>query len=122
MSRGERLRALDALWWVQGGLWRLAALSAGLPPQRPTRLAEAHWPPELLARAQRVSAGLGDLEGAYREAVAWTLTLAEELACPVHPTLAAELRARAGALAGAARGPEDRGPEDKDRTLGLQDA
>lgn len=94
LRRGERVRALELLWWIQGKVLRLAALEVG-QSVNPARLAEQRLPSERLARYARLTAGLeppGALESAYAEAVNWTLDLAAPLDLPVSPALAAELR------------------------------
>ena len=98
LRRGERMRALELLGWIQGKVLRLAVLETGRIEGwvNPARLAETRLPPEVLFRYARLTAGLtppGALESAYAEAVNWTLDLAARLGLPLSPALAAELRA-----------------------------
>lgn len=94
LARGERVRAHELLWWVQGGALRLARLHCGATGQwgNASRRAETELPTALLARYAALTAGVEGLEDAYASAVAWTLDLAASLHLPVNDALAEELR------------------------------
>lgn len=93
LARGERLRAHELLWWVQGGSLRLARLHAGRTQHwgNATRLAEHELDAASLERYAGVTAGLDGLDAAYREAVAWTLELAAGLGLHIDEGLAGDL-------------------------------
>ncbi|WP_425147519.1 hypothetical protein [Deinococcus sp.] len=77
LRRGERLRALELLSWVRGGLIRLCRFAEHTEqPRAVTRAAERHLSAVRLQRLSACSAGVDALEPAYRAA----LTLAAELA------------------------------------------
>lgn len=96
LARGERVRAQELLWWVRGGLLRLACLQAGQTTYwlNPSRLAELRLPPGLLARYARLTSAIGEQHRAYAEAVDWTVELAGQLELALNPALAAELQER----------------------------
>lgn len=101
LARGERIRALELLWWAQDGLLYLACLESGHTTYllNPARLAERRLDAETLRRYAAVTGGVDDLEEVYARAVGWTLELAEHLGLTVNADLARELgeRARVGA-------------------------
>ncbi|MFC4638956.1 hypothetical protein [Deinococcus hohokamensis] len=94
LARGERIRALELLWWVRANLLRLACLQSGHTAfwLNPSRLAEQRLPPELLERYRRLTVDLDGLEQAYTEALAWTAHLSGALALTTPADLLAELR------------------------------
>ncbi|MFD1732382.1 hypothetical protein ACFSC4_16890 [Deinococcus malanensis] len=96
LARGEQVRALELLWWVRGGVLRLACLEAGQTEYwlSPARLAEQRLPPELLARYAHLTGELDKLEQAYAEAVRWTIELAGQLGLELNSELTAGLRGR----------------------------
>ena len=93
LARGERIRALELLGWVQGGVLRLARLSEGRTEHwlSPARLAEQELSPASVGRFAALTGGLDDLECCYANALAWLLELAEGLNLNVSPTLKDEL-------------------------------
>lgn len=97
LTRGERIRAHGLLWWIQGGLLKLAALESGQTDSllNPARLAERRLDAETLRRYTGVTGGVDDLEQVYANAVAWTLELAESLGLTVNVELAGDLKDRA---------------------------
>ena len=95
LRRGERLRALELLSWVQAGLIRLCRFAQGTwQPRAAARLAETDLPPARLARLGTCTAGVGDLERAYRAALTLSTELSRELGLETHPELLSALRAR----------------------------
>ncbi len=99
LARGERLRALELLGWVQAGLLRLARAQTGAPqPLTVTRHAERDLPEHLRSRFARCTAALDGVEGAYREALDWAAELGEALQLDTRAPLRAALAARLHAL------------------------
>lgn len=100
LARGERIRALELLWWVQGGLLGLARLQTGRTQHwlNPSRRAEQELDVETLARYTQITAGLDGLEPAYHSALTWTLELAAGLNLKVNAGLTADLHTRTEAL------------------------
>jgi len=98
LERGERVRALELLGWVRGGLLRLARLAEDHTRHwlTPSRRAEWELAPETLARYARLTGPLDELEVLYAEAWAWTRDLAEQLPGlrGADPALARDLAAR----------------------------
>lgn len=74
LARGERVRALELLGWVRGGLLRLARLAEGQTRHWLTasRRAEGELSAAALTRYARLTGPLDDLEDLYAEAWAWT--------------------------------------------------
>ncbi|MDL2343232.1 hypothetical protein QOL99_03610 [Deinococcus sp. MIMF12] len=101
LERGERVRALEVLGWVRGGLLRLARLAEGNTGHWLTASRRAEW--ELSAatldRYARLTGRLDELETLYAEAWSWT----QELTARVPglrgagPELARDLTRRLGA-------------------------
>lgn len=96
LQRGELIRALEVLWWVQGGLLRLARLQSGHTEHwgNASRRAELELDQVTLARYSGVTAGVDGLsgpEGAYVHAVRWTLELVETMNLHLNPELAHSL-------------------------------
>lgn len=81
LARGERVRALELLWWVRGGLLRLARLMEGETTHwlNPSRRAELELLPGALAWYARTTGTLDELKRQYREAWAWLRTLVKDL-------------------------------------------
>lgn len=81
LARGERIRALELLGWVQGGLLRLARLQEGSTTHwlNASRLAEAELSSAAQARYAGVTGSLHELERCYAAAWTWTLDLARAL-------------------------------------------
>lgn len=92
LARGERIRALELLGWVQGGALRLARLGEGRTEHwlSPARLAEQELSPVTVGRFETITGGLDDLERCYANALAWLLELAGGLNLKVNPALRAE--------------------------------
>lgn len=101
LERGERVRALELLGWVRGGLLRLARLAEGNTEHWLTASRRAEW--ELSAatldRYARLTGRLDELEGLYAEAWRWTQDLAGRVPGlrGASPELARDLTARLGA-------------------------
>ncbi|WP_412027266.1 hypothetical protein [Deinococcus yunweiensis] len=93
VARGERLRALEVLWWVQGGVLRLARLYSGRTQHwgNATRRADRELDTATVNRYALLTCGLDGLAPAYAAAVQWTLELAEALNLSVSPELATDL-------------------------------
>jgi len=85
LARGERLRALELLGWVRGGVLRLARLAENHTEhwQTASRLAEQELSPDVLTRFARLTGPLEDLERQYAEAWCWTQELAAVLCAEV---------------------------------------
>lgn len=102
LERGERVRALELLGWVRGGLLRLARLAEGNTEHWLTASRRAEW--ELSAatlnRYARLTGRLDELEGLYAEAWEWTQELAGRVPGVegASPELADELTIRLGSL------------------------
>ena len=95
LRRGERLRALELLTWVRGGLIRLCRFAEGTAqPRAVTRLAETQLPAARLKRLSTCTAGVDGLEGAYRAALTLGTELARELALDERRELVKALAAR----------------------------
>ena len=95
LRRGERLRALDLLSWVQAGLIRLSRFAEQTEqPRAVSRLAEWHLPRARLTRLEGCTAGVGGLEHAYRAALTLSAELADELRLDGRRELLAALGAR----------------------------
>ncbi|PNY81551.1 hypothetical protein [Deinococcus koreensis] len=94
LSRGERVRAHELLWWVQSGLLMLARLRSGRTQHwlNATRRAELELDAASLERYAAITGGLADLERCYAGAARWTLELAEGLGLRVNAGLAQDLR------------------------------
>ncbi|MDR6219915.1 hypothetical protein [Deinococcus soli (ex Cha et al. 2016)] len=94
LARGERLRAHETLWWVEGGLLRLVRLHEGATGHwgNATRCAEQELSPAALARFAALTGPLDELERRYAAAVGWTLDLAAGLGLALDDRLAQELR------------------------------
>ena len=97
LRRGERLRALDLLTWVQADLIRLCRFAEHTEqPRAATRLAEEQLPPARLDRLNGCTAGVGELERAYLAALTFSAELTEELHLERREALLAALRTRLG--------------------------
>ncbi|THF85337.1 hypothetical protein E7T09_17820 [Deinococcus sp. KSM4-11] len=98
LARGERIRALEVLWWVQGGLLRLARLHAGHTGHwgNASRRADQELDAASLERYASITATLDNLDVAYANAVSWTLELAPALQVKVDEGLATDLRSATG--------------------------
>ncbi|MFC3833810.1 MULTISPECIES: hypothetical protein [Deinococcus] len=94
LARGERLRALEVLWWIQGGVLRLARLRSGHTQHWGNATRRAEWEVDTVTvgRSAQLTCDLDGLEPAYMAAVQWTLELAEALNLSVPPELATDLR------------------------------
>lgn len=81
LERGERMRALELLGWVRGGLLRLAHLAEGQTAHwlTPSRRAEWDLSGAALERYARLTGPLESLETLYAEAWRWTQELAGQL-------------------------------------------
>ncbi|WP_278912354.1 hypothetical protein [Deinococcus wulumuqiensis] len=81
LARGERVRALELLGWVQGSLLRLARLQEGSMSYwlNASRRAESELSGAALERYAEVTGGINDLERCYAAAWTWTLELAHAL-------------------------------------------
>ncbi|MPY65671.1 hypothetical protein F8S09_03040 [Deinococcus sp. SDU3-2] len=102
LKRGERVRALELLGWVRGGLLRLARLAEGNTDHWLTASRRAEW--ELSAatldRYAHLTGRLDELATLYAEAWEWTQELAEQVpgVRGASPGLARDLTARLGSL------------------------
>lgn len=87
LARGERLRALELLGWIRGGVLRLARLAENHTEhwQTASRLAEQELIPEVLTRFAWLTGPLENLERQYAEAWCWTQELASALRADVDP-------------------------------------
>lgn len=95
LRRGEGVRALELLRWIQSALLRLARIREGQTTHwlNPFRRAERELSPVTLRRYATVTGGLNDLERCYRAAWGWLLEFASALDLHLSPDLRCELTA-----------------------------
>lgn len=102
LERGERVRALELLGWVRGGLLRLARLAEGSTEHWLTASRWAEWElsQRTLERYARLTGRLDGLEGLYAQAWEWTQDLAARVpgVRPAESELARDLTDRLGSL------------------------
>jgi lincosamide nucleotidyltransferase len=102
LARGERMRALELLWYVQRYLLQLARLAENQTEhwQTPSKSAERELSDRAQQRYQACTASLrgSELEGAYRAAWEWGVELASELVgrqpFDLHPALLQKMNQR----------------------------
>lgn len=101
LERGERVRALELMWWVRGGLLRLARLAEGNTQHWLTASRRAEWElsQETLERYALLTGRLDELEMLYAEAWNWMQDLTERVPGlrGANPELARDLTDRLGA-------------------------
>lgn len=104
-ARGERVRALELLWWIRGGLLRLARLGENATGHfgNASRQAERELSAEALARFADLTGRVDDVGTLYRAAWTWTKELASALGLRVAEPVAKALDRRFDA-AGSAPG------------------
>ncbi|WP_386843266.1 hypothetical protein [Deinococcus taklimakanensis] len=97
LARGERVRALELLGWVQGGLLRLARLEEASTAHwlNASRQAELELSDRALQRYRQITGGLDQLTAAYANAVHWAAELAKHLDLNLDARLLEELQERA---------------------------
>ena len=93
LRRGERIRAEELLWWVRGGLLRLARLQEGALQHwlAPSRLVEQELSHHSLTQYAKITGSLDDLGNQYKAAWQWTLSLQSALGLHIHAELRNEL-------------------------------
>ena len=97
LRRGERLRALELLSWVGAGLIRLSRFAEHAEqPRAATRWAEKQLPAARLERLSACTAGVSELERAYRAALTLGSELANELRLDERRALLDALKLRLG--------------------------
>lgn len=96
LARGEQIRALELLGWVQGGLLRLARLAERNTTQwfNASRRAEWELSAGALARYDATTGGIYALAPAYAAALVWLSELAPLLGLPLNAEIVEALAAR----------------------------
>lgn len=96
VARGERVRALELLWWLRGALLRLARLHEHATGhfENASRQAERELSAAALDRFAALTGRVDDVDALYRSAWTWTNELASSLGLHVAEPVARALDRR----------------------------